>query len=254
VTAPKDKIQTSFQQNSAFVSNIRKTISRLGVPLLALLTFATSDAARAGSLSGKITVAPPSSNKGNADSGEYESRRYKFLEKVEYSKFGDFVVSIEGIDKPFSGEGPRPQAIVSQKNGAFSPRIVAIAAGTEVSWPNRDTIFHNVFSLSEIEPFDLGYYKSGDDAKRLIFEKPGKVDVFCSIHAEMTCVVLVLPNPWFAKTDKAGRFKIEGIPAGTYRLKTWHERLPAKYTEVTVEEETDTEIIIEMGFGGLPKI
>ncbi|MEM9158317.1 MAG: hypothetical protein AAGB46_04650 [Verrucomicrobiota bacterium] len=218
-------------------------IAYLGVPFPAV----------AGTISGKIVVTPPSGADGKNEKGEYESRRYKFLEKVEYSKFGDFIISVEDIEKPYLGEGPRPQAIISQKNGSFSPRILAVVAGTEVSWPNRDSIYHNVFSISEVEPFDLGYYKGDDEAKRIVFEKPGRIDVFCSIHAEMNCVVMVLPNPWFAKADKNGRFKIEGLPAGEYRLKAWHERLPPKYIEVAVEEEKETELSIEMGFKRIPK-
>lgn len=207
----------------------------------------------AGTISGQISVSPPSGAGGKSDTGEYESRRYKFLEKVEYSKFGDFIVSIEGVEKPYSGEGPRPQAIISQKNGAFSPRILAVVAGTEISWPNRDTIYHNVFSISEIEPFDLGYYRKDEEAKRLVFEKQGRIDVFCSIHADMNCVVMVLPNPWFAQADKNGRFEIEGVPPGEYRLKAWHERLPPKYMDVVIEDEGETEVVIEMGFKSLPK-
>ena len=163
------------------------------------------------------------------------------------------MVSIDGIEaKLTSGETPR--AKVEQKDGMFEPHVVPVLAGTNVEWPNRDDIFHNVFSISEARPFDLGYYKSKDDAKSIVFENPGRVDVFCSIHSRMNCIVLVMPNPWFSSTDKRGRYEIQNIPGGTYRLKAWHERLPPKYIDITVPEEGVLDLNIVMGLADLPKI
>ncbi|MCH6256236.1 carboxypeptidase regulatory-like domain-containing protein [Puniceicoccaceae bacterium K14] len=247
-------MRTNFQQSLAFGFSVicKVRFFFIGALVSGLLAFDCS--VFAGSITGRVIVEIPSNNKAGSDTDEYDSRRYKFLEKVDYSKFRDFIVSIEGADVALEENDKRPQAAVSQKNGRFVPRILAISKGTEVSWPNRDAIFHNVFSMSETESFDLGYYKNTDEPKKIVFDKTGRVDVFCSIHADMTCVVLVLPNPWFAKTDKKGEFTIEGIPAGSYRLKVWHERLPVKHLDVVVDENADTEVEIAMGFGALPKI
>src|SRR5258708_40355179 len=68
------------------------------------------------------------------------------------------------------------------------------------------------------------------------FDKPGRVDVFCSIHSSMSCVVLVLENPYFATTNDKGVYSITNVPAGVYKLKAWHERLPAQVREITVPE------------------
>ncbi len=53
-------------------------------------------------------------------------------------------------------------------------------------------------------------------------------DVFCSIHKTMNCIILVLENPYFDKTDEKGRYLIPNVPAGTYTLRAWHERMPAQ--------------------------
>jgi hypothetical protein len=106
--------------------------------------------------------------------------------------------------------------------------------GTVVEWPNEDPIFHNVFSKSQAQPFNLGLYRKGDAAKRQIFDKPGEVDVFCSIHAKMSCVILVLENPWFATVGAGGSYNITNVPAGSYNLVAWQERLPSKTVKITV--------------------
>ena len=78
-------------------------------------------------------------------------------------------------------------------------------------------IYHNVFSYSEAKSFDLGLYKDGDETEEVNFDKAGRVDVFCSIHSTMNCVVLVLENPCFALTNPKGVYTITNVPAGTYK-------------------------------------
>ena len=208
--------------------------------------------AQAGTIKGKINAEVKVENDKGTASGSYRSRKYKFLEQVDYSSFKDFVVSVMEVEKAPTGNFSA-KATIEQKNGMFSPRVLPIVSGTHVEWPNRDDIFHNVFSISEARPFDLGYYKSKDDAKVVVFEKPGRIDVFCSIHSKMNCIVLVMPNPWFSISDKRGSYVIENIPAGTYKLKAWHERMPAKYIVVIVPETGTVELDITMGLSDLPK-
>ena len=86
-----------------------------------------------------------------------------------------------------------------------------------------------------------------------MFDKAGRVDVFCSIHANMNCIVLVVENPFFAVTDEAGRYAITNIPAGTYKLKAWHERLPSQIQEITVPEQGEKKMNFTLGIKNLPK-
>ena len=99
--------------------------------------------------------------------------------------------------------------------------------GTIVEWPNEDNIYHNVFSKSDANPFDLDLYKKGDPAKKSPpFDKPGEVDVFCSIHARMSCIILVLENPYFAKSMRRDVTPSLTCPWGTTRL--WPGRKPSE--------------------------
>ena len=81
----------------------------------------------------------------------------------------------------------------------------------------------------------------------------GRVDVFCAIHSQMHCIVLVLPNPYFAKADGNRRFVIKDVPAGTYKLKAWHERLPSQVKEVVVPAQGEVRVDFVLGLGQLPK-
>lgn len=118
---------------------------------------------------------------------------------------------------------PRPgRDTLAMKSKAFVPRVLAVSAGTVVEFPNEDPILHNVFSISG-EGFDLGLYKRPKSGSRA-FDKPGVYTLYCNIHPQMTATVVVRDNPWFAKAEKDGTFRIADVPAGEYRLIAFHER------------------------------
>ena len=210
----------------------------------------------AGTIRGTVQAEGKAEAQESSAGGKYDSRKYKFAERVNYAELRDFVVCIEGPiasttnapDKTVRVETKR----VNQKAATFSPHVLPVVAGTTVEWPNNDDIFHNVFSMSETKPFDLGLYKS-PEVKRVTFDKAGRVDVFCSIHANMNCIVLVVENPFFAVTDEAGRYAITNVPAGTYQLKAWHERLPSQVHEITVPEQGEAKMNFTLGIKNLPK-
>ena len=186
----------------------------------------------------------------------YSSRKFKFVERVDYAALRDFVVSLEGT----VGTNAAPTNVVmvtttrvAQQGAVFTPHILPVLAGTTVEWPNHDDIFHNVFSDSDTKKFDLDLYKGNPPEKRVTFDKAGKVDVYCSIHANMHCVVLVMENPYFAMTDADGHFTIPNVPAGKYKLKAWHERLPADEREITVPASGAVNADFVLTIKNLPK-
>ncbi len=82
--------------------------------------------------------------------------------------------------------------VVTQKDKAFSAKTLDIKVGDKVSFRNDDTFTHNIFSLTDAMPFDLGSYGSGQ-MKAVTFSKPGKFEIECAIHPEMRLVVNVSP-------------------------------------------------------------
>lgn len=221
--------------------------------VLAIFLAAILCRAEAGTIVGTVTAegkSEPESAGGKG--GKYDSRKYKFVEKVDYGEMRDFVVFVEG--KPATAVVPpaKPVQVITQRDAVFRPHVLPVVAGATVEWPNKDDIFHNVFSMSEAKPFDLGLYRD-PEVKKVTFDKAGRVDVFCSIHSKMSCVVLVLENPWFAATDKEGRFRIENVPAGKHKLKAWHERMPPQVIEVDVPETGEVRVDFSLGIKDLPK-
>jgi hypothetical protein len=114
-----------------------------------------------------------------------------------------------------------------------------VQVGTKVEFPNLDDTFHNIFSYSPAKRFDLGRYRTDEKpVPSVMFDTPGVVVLRCEIHEHMRGVILVLATPHFTVTDLEGRYRLEGLPAGTYRLKIW---LDSQTTlERTVQLAADT--------------
>lgn len=79
---------------------------------------------------------------------------------------------------------------VTQKDKKFSQKTLTVKVGDAISFKNEDAFAHNVFSLSDVKTFDLGSYPQGQ-AKKVVFDKPGKAEIECAIHPDMTMVVEV---------------------------------------------------------------
>jgi len=137
----------------------------------------------------------------------------------------------EGARSPSAPRGPFR---MEQEGLAFQPHVLAIERGTEVEFPNRDMLFHNVFSLSRPATFDLGRFPQ-NASKSLKFTKPGIVKVFCHIHSDMSGVIVVLDNSFFTSPGRDGTFTIDGIPPGEYRVVAWHERARLSSKRVRIE-------------------
>lgn len=214
------------------------------------------------SSAGEITGTVQAEGVANADGssageGAYTSRKYKFAAQVDYSAMHDFIVYVEGQVGPNSTPSKNVAQVfttrIAQHGALFSPHVLPVMVGTTVEWPNDDQICHNVFSMSDPKQFDLGLYKGNPPEKRVTFDKPGRVDVYCSIHSNMHCVVLVLENPYFASTDANGHYVINHVPPGTYKLKAWHERLPADEQEITVSTNGVVKADFTLTVKNLPK-
>jgi plastocyanin len=218
----------------------------------------TALAARAGTITGNISAQGKTNvPDATAPDGPYASHKYKFLPKVDYAAMHDFVVYVEGslgTNRTISTNLEEVATTrIAQEGAIFSPHVLPVMVGTTVEWPNNDRIYHNVFSMSDAKQFDLGLYKGNPPDKRVTFDKPGRVDVFCSIHTSMNCIVLVLENPYFAATDGNGNYKIQNVPPGKYKLKAWHERLPADEQEIIVPTNGEVRVDFVLGIKNLPQ-
>jgi hypothetical protein len=116
-----------------------------------------------------------------------------------------------------------------------------IGAGSAVSFPNFDPIFHNVFSLSKPKTFDLGNYPRGQ-TRMVTFPKPGIVSVYCHLHPNMAGTVVVTPNQWAARVDASGQFVLADVPPGKYSVVAWHKTGGTFRKTIQVTAGQDSEI------------
>lgn len=120
-------------------------------------------------------------------------------------------------------DAPAPQeAAVEQLDRRFVPDIVVVPAGSTVSFPNMDPIFHNIYSLSKARSFDLGSYDKGL-TRKVTFPTPGIVQVYCHLHPNMAATLVITPNRWFAQPDSTGHYTIPNVPPGRYTVVAWHK-------------------------------
>ncbi len=110
---------------------------------------------------------------------------------------------------------------IKQKDKQFLPRVAVVQRGTSVVFPNLDAIYHNVFSTSGRNSFDLGAYRAGETPRSVVLATPGVVDVFCNIHSRMSAAILVVPSAIYARIGADGSFRMENVPVGTRKLVVW---------------------------------
>jgi plastocyanin len=120
---------------------------------------------------------------------------------------------------------PAPQVDVAQANKQFEPQVTVVPVGTAVNFPNRDTVRHHVYSFSPVKKFEIKLYV-GTPAAPVVFDQPGVAVLGCNIHDQMAAWVLAVATPWFGKTGADGVVRLPQVPAGSYRLRTWHASLP----------------------------
>ena len=129
------------------------------------------------------------------------------------------VVYLEGAP---AKDNARPTRQVTQKEMNFLPALLAIRTGTTVEFPNEDDTYHNIFSYSPAKRFDLGRYRPDErPIPSVLFDKAGLITLRCDIHEHMRGLILVLDTPYFTMTDPDGRFQLNGLPTGNYKLKAW---------------------------------
>jgi plastocyanin len=145
------------------------------------------------------------------------------------------VVYVEEAPRAAFEEPVRGRGTMDQRNEAFVPYVLPILVGTTVDFPNSDRTYHNVFSFSKTKRFDLGRYARGG-SKAVRFDRPGVVRVFCDIHSHMSAFILVFGHRYFATTDAEGRYRIDGLPPGSYTVVAWNDGQPRQTRAVRVPE------------------
>lgn len=222
-------------------------VTKRGICLWASLWISLSPVtAGAGVIRGVLHVPPPVRSVPAPDA--YSSGPgMPGMHELVHGLVTDAVVFVDHVapaaDSTLAIRAPHPT--LAQKNQAFEPRVLAVAVGTAVDFPNLDPIYHNVFSLSPARRFDLGKYPKGR-FKTVVFDRPGLINVYCDIHSNMEAFVRVLPNHGFARPAADGSFALPALPPGHYELHVWHPDLPEVTRGVDVPASGDVAVEVTL--------
>jgi plastocyanin len=202
-------------------------------------TAARGDAQPTGTISGTVTLEAPPPPRRSANRYGGAPRASRTIQRVPT------VVYLEGhvAGPPPPGRVAIPEMM--QSDTAFVPAAVAVMVGGTISFPNGDPFFHNVFSYSSAKRFDLGRYPAGE-SKEIVFDEPGRIQVFCEVHDFMRAAIVVTENPYYAVVAEDGSFTIEGVPVGDYVLIAWHGDHGEAERTVTVTDGGNARVEVEL--------
>lgn len=149
------------------------------------------------------------------------------------------VVIVKGVPGAKSTGSSAPAIVVDQKTCIYHPHIFAVQTGQKVTVKNSDPVMHNVHTTptSGMAEFNQAQMASGPDLT-LTFDKPESFVRFkCDVHPWMFAYATVVDHPYFAVTDKDGKFTIKDLPAGKYTVEVAHRKAGTATQEVEIKAD-----------------
>jgi plastocyanin len=133
-------------------------------------------------------------------------------------------------------------ATLDQQGCQYKPHVLAVRTGQQVKILNSDGLLHNVHALpAKNSEFNRAMPASVTETTVTFDKVEDPFKIKCDVHPWMGAWVVVLDHPFFDVTDPDGKFTLSNVPAGTYEIEAWHEKLPGKTVSVTVTgSETKT--------------
>ncbi|MCZ6873883.1 MAG: carboxypeptidase regulatory-like domain-containing protein [bacterium] len=227
-------------------------LARRALPLLLVSALVWLAPATGATISGKVTFdgtpPPPETIKVTKDT--HKCGTELLLETLlvgEGKGIWNVVVSIVNAP-PGKLDVPPGGVVLDQRGCRFRPPVVLLPAGAKLVMKNSDGFLHNLHTFSKINP---PINKAQPGFKKIMnirtLKKPEMIRAKCDIHSWMWAWIVVTDSPYTVLTDAAGQFQLAGVPAGTYTLKFWHERLGEKMQEVTIADDGAATVHITMG-------
>ena len=153
-----------------------------------------------------------------------------------------FVYVKSGLDKYYF-EVPSEPVRLEQAGCVYKPHVFGVRVGQNVEFVNNDPTSHNVHALPNTnQEFNFSQQIQRQRDTRFFTAPEVMVRFKCDLHGWMSAFAGVLDHPYFAVTSPAGQFELEDVPAGTYTIEAWHEKLGTQTQSVTLGEKDSKEI------------
>ena len=146
-----------------------------------------------------------------------------------------FVYVKSGLPAGKSYPAPSSPIVMDQKGCQYHPHVMGVMVGQPFKILNSDAILHNVHAMPAVnQQFNEGMPANRTEAVHTFSKAEAVFKIKCDVHPWMSAYVAVMTHPFFSITAADGKFKIDNLPAGTYTVEAWHERLPVQTASVTV--------------------
>ena len=137
---------------------------------------------------------------------------------------------------------PTKPVVMDQRGCRYIPHVMGIMKDQPFKVLNSDGVLHNVHALPKVnKPFNMAMPGARKEAAKTFTKEEAIFKIKCDVHPWMSAYIAVMTHPYFDVTAKDGKFTIPDLPAGSYEIQIWHERLKTKTMKVTVADgETKT--------------
>jgi plastocyanin len=208
------------------------------------------DASKAGKVTGRVVIegpvpanlpiqmsADPFCSRQNADGAAFES----FL--VDDGGLRNVFVYVKDGLGGYYFEVPTDAVRLDQEGCRYRPHVLGMRVGQPIEISNSDDTLHTVHAVASVNrEFNLSQPLKNLKEQRTFTAREVMVPFKCNVHNWMQAYVGVLDHPYFAVTADGGAFEIELLPAGTYTVEAWHEKLGTRVQSVTLKENESKEI------------
>jgi len=225
------------------------TTALVTAPVTVMAQYTGGDVKDGGSISGtvKFKGTAPAPKKLDVGKDKEVCDKSPKMDQTLIVKDGNLANAVVTITDIKTGKKMDTKKVTLDQAGCeYKPHVLAFQAGSPVEILNPDGILHNVHSYSKANsPFNQAQPKFKKTLEVKI-DKPEAVEVKCDVHGWMHGWLVATANPYFAVTDGSGNFKLTDVPAGSYTVEVWHEKLGKSTQKVAVKAKEDAKVSFEV--------